>query len=92
MQKSSKAPPAIDASATKQDDFEKRKVMVEQLTNHWRCDVHSLPDKPTPCWKPVDQRPHGVCYLITLANLNYWASCIVSYFILSLLNIISKLF
>jgi hypothetical protein len=85
----------VNASATtgKHDElFEKKKVVIEQLTNYWSCELHSLPDKPALCWKPVEQRPHGDCYPITQSNINFWASCIVRYFILLSLQNINKLF
>ena len=51
-QKTSKAPGDVVTSITKQDElFEKKKVVIEQLTNYWQCKVHSLPDKPALCWK-----------------------------------------
>jgi hypothetical protein len=79
--KSSKAPSDAGTSATKQDEvFDKKKVFIEQLTEFWRCEIHSLPDKAALCWKPTEQRPHGDCYPITQSNINFWASCIVSYF------------
>jgi hypothetical protein len=83
IQKSSKiqAPGDASASAAKQYDlFEKKKVIIEQITNYWQCDIHSLPDKPALCWKPIEQRPHGECYAITQANINFWASLVVSHF------------
>ena len=86
MQKSSKAPGNVEVSATKQDElFEKKKEVIQQLTDRWSCEIHSLPDKPSLWWKPVDP---GECYPITQSNINFWASCIVSSFILlSFLNI-----
>jgi hypothetical protein len=79
-QKSAKSP-AMDAPMTKQDEiFQKKKVVIEQLTEHWSCKIHSLPDKPALCWTPIEQRPHGNCYPITQSNVNFWASCVVSYF------------
>lgn len=80
-QKSLKAPSDAGTIATKEDEaFDKKKVVIEQLTNYWRCEIHSLPDKAVACWKPIEQRPHGDCYPITQSNINFWASCIVSYF------------
>ena len=81
MQKSAKSPANTDTPTTKQDElFEKKKAIIEQLTEHWSCQTHSLPDKPALCWMPIEQRPHGNCYPITQSNINFWASCIVSYF------------
>jgi hypothetical protein len=96
MQKSVKAPGDVEASArtaTKHDDiFEKKKEVIQQLTDYWSCEIHSLPDKPTCCWKPVEQRPHGDCYPITQSNINYWASLIVCTSILLSLPNVTKLF
>lgn len=55
-------------------------MVIEQLMEHWRCETHSLPDKPALCWTLIEQRPHGNCYPITQSNINFWASCDVSCF------------
>jgi hypothetical protein len=87
IQKSAKPPGDVDAPMSKQDEiFEKKKVIIEELTKHWQCEVHSLPDKPALCWTPIEQRPHGSCYPITQSNINFWASRIVS-FSVSFINI-----
>src|SRR5882762_10716305 len=66
MQKSVKSPANIDAPVNKQGKpFKKKKVIIEQLTEHWSCEIHSLLDKPALCWTPIVQRPHGNCYPIT---------------------------
>jgi hypothetical protein len=81
MQKSAKSPANTDALMTKQDEiFEKKKVVIEQLTEHRSSKIHSLPDKPALCWTPIKQWPHGNCYPITQSNINFWAFCVVSYF------------
>ena len=50
----------------------------ERLLSWWHCNDHSLPDKPAACWKDADQS--GVCFPLTIRNINYWISRIVSYF------------
>ena len=72
MQKSVKSPANIDAPVNKQGEpFKKKKVIIEQLTEHWSCEIHSLPDKPALCWTPIVQRPHSNCYPIT-SNVTAW--------------------
>ena len=51
----------------------------------WNCTEHSLPDKLAACWHHRDHP--GVCYPITLGNLNYWAALIVSHSTFTLLHI-----
>jgi hypothetical protein len=94
IQKSTKPLGDVDTRTSKQDDlFEKKKIVIEQLTMHWRCEIHSLPDKPALCWIPMEKRPHGDCYPITQSNINFWASCIVSYSIICRLgNLITEYF
>lgn len=80
IQKSSKPPGNVDASQQKVDEHLEKKIsIIEQLTKYWRCEVHSLPDKPALCWIPTDQRPYGNCYPITQNNINFWATCVVSF-------------
>jgi hypothetical protein len=38
------------------------------ITEAQKCDIHSLPGKPTLCWKE-----NGHCYTISDMNLNFWA-------------------
>ena len=45
----------------------------------WLCANHSLPDKPAACWHRKDEP--GVCYPLTIGNINYWISLIVCYLI-----------
>jgi len=88
IQKSIKASRDVDTPTSKQDElFEKKKTIIEQLTMHWRCEIHSLPDKPALCWIPIEKRPHGDCHPITQSNINFWASCIVSYSIVCRLRL-----
>jgi hypothetical protein len=54
-------------------------TVIEQLTMHWRYEIHSLTDKPALCCIPIEKQSHGDCYPITQSNMNFWASCIVSY-------------
>jgi hypothetical protein len=50
IQKSTKPPGDINTATSKQDKlFEKKKTVIEQLKMHWRCEIHSLPDKPALC-------------------------------------------
>ena len=48
-----------------------------KILETWLCATHSLPDKPTACWHHKDEP--GVCYPLTVGNINYWIACIVSY-------------
>jgi hypothetical protein len=56
--------------------FEAEKAARKAPTDIWRCDIHSLPNKPVLCWRDPE---NGQCYLITKNNLNYWASLHVCY-------------
>jgi len=58
------------------DHFHVKKVEARTaIIAEFRCDIHSLPDRPMACWKdPASQE----CYPITESNLNFWAMQIVS--------------
>ena len=58
-------------------EFAQKKEIREKITEKWLCPNHSLPDKPVACWHHKDEP--GVCYPLTIGNISYWASCIVSY-------------
>ena len=51
--------------------------MREKIIEQWNCTDHSLPDKPAACWHHKDHP--GICYQLTIGNINFWVSLIVSY-------------
>ena len=57
--------------------FARKQEIREKIIQKWLCADHSLPDKPTACWHHKDEP--GVCYPLTIGNINYWAARIVSY-------------
>ena len=65
--------------------FDEKKAVWEKIIQWWNCTEHSLPDKPAACWHHRDHP--GVCYPITLGNLNYWVVLIVSHSTFALLHI-----
>jgi hypothetical protein len=52
------------------DQHQKRKDIAETLRAHWKCNEHD----GLPCWK---ESAAGVCYPITAADINLWATLIV---------------
>ena len=44
----------------------------------WHYTEHSLPDKLVVCWNNEDCL--GLCFMLSMNNINFWASCIVSWF------------
>ena len=57
--------------------FARKQEIREKIIQKWLCADHSLPDKPTACWRREDEP--GVCYPLMIGNINYWAARIVSY-------------
>ena len=64
---------------TSSDDtlFAWKKEIREKIIEKWLCADHSLPDKPIAYWHHKDEP--GVCYPLTIGNINYWAAHIISY-------------
>ena len=65
-----------------EEQHEQCKQICQDIIN-WhetQCEVHSPPDKPVVCWKPVKD---GDCYPVMEANLNYWAMLVVCTYLYS---------
>ena len=58
--------------------FEKKRVAQDKIIQEWFCMEHLLPDKPVACWH--DKNHPGVCFSLTISNINYWVSHIVCCF------------
>lgn len=68
----------LDTASNAHDSlFEKKKATREKIIERWICADHSLPDKPSACWHHTNHP--GICYPLTIGNINYWVSLIVSY-------------
>ncbi|KAI9508611.1 hypothetical protein F5148DRAFT_1148903 [Russula earlei] len=62
----------VDRQRSKGKLFHENKVEAQKtILNAFSCDIHSLPDKPTLCWKDLVQH---LCYPITESHLNLWAT------------------
>ena len=58
------------SASTFNDIYEKRITLREALRAHWRCETHTVGERPVPCWRD------GVttqCYAMTENDLNLWA-------------------
>jgi len=63
---------------TAADIFHEQRVTARlAITEHWTCETHSLPSKPSLCFKNPST---GLCHPITENNLNLWAALHVSFF------------
>jgi hypothetical protein len=73
--------PAADSAETTafENLHDERTRVIGELQARWRCEVHSK-DKDVHCWTAT---PGGVCYVLNLSNLGFWAVDIVSTEILS---------
>jgi hypothetical protein len=52
------------------DIYQKRIAVREALRAHWRCETHTVGERPVPCWRD------GIttqCYVMTENDLNLWA-------------------
>jgi hypothetical protein len=50
--------------------------MIAELQGRWHCELHSSKGREAYCWNPPDAR--GICYVLSLPNITYWAIDIVS--------------
>jgi hypothetical protein len=50
---------------------EKRVAIRKEITANFTCPIHSLENKPALCWKAPN---NNTCFLISEANLNFWAT------------------
>jgi hypothetical protein len=67
----------IDKNRALSNDFFEKKIRVrEEILTFLACDIHSIPGKPSICWKdPVQHQ----CYPVTEANINLWITLHVSH-------------
>ena len=71
-------PTVSTTDLSEEESFDRRKVAREKIIKEWHCTEHSLPDKPVACWQ--DKNCLGLCFTLSMSNINFWASHIVSWF------------
>ena len=61
--------------------FKNKKEAREKIIQEWLCAKHSLPDKPAACWH--DKNCLGLCFPLTMSNINFWVSLYCKFPLLS---------